>query len=96
MKILLSDGVRLSSEALFRDFDGESVILNLADESYYGLDQIGTSMWQALMEEDSLAEASTRLLDEFEVDEKKLSDDLLKLAEELVDKGILEVTKAKT
>jgi hypothetical protein len=96
MNISLSDRVRLSSEALIRDFDGESVILNLTDESYYGLDHIGTAIWKALIESDSLGDALSRLLVEFDVEEKKLTHDLLKLTGELSEKGILEVTEAKT
>jgi hypothetical protein len=33
---------------LFRELAGEAVLLNLASGTYFGLDETGTSFWQAL------------------------------------------------
>ena len=42
--------VEISPEALFQELDGETVLLNLQSERYYGLDDVGTRMWQLLAE----------------------------------------------
>jgi hypothetical protein len=89
--LLLTDGVVVSSDALFKDFDGESVILNLVDESYYGLDPAGTTMWNALTQTRSLAAACDQLMEIFDVERGVLEKDLLELADELVSRGIFDV-----
>lgn len=78
-----------SDEVLFRDFDGECVLLNLSDESYYGLDPVGTSIWTALGESATVGDAIEKLLEEFEVDRETLERDVLRLANELIAKGML-------
>jgi hypothetical protein len=87
--ISLSDNVRIAPHAMFRDFDGESVILNLADESYYGLDEFGTRMWEVLTTSDSLNNACDQLLEEFDVDRAVLQTDVVALVSELLEKKIL-------
>lgn len=58
---------QVSPDAVFRDLDGEAVILDLASGTYYGLNEVGTRIWILLAEghgEDAIAAA---LSDEYEV-----------------------------
>ena len=87
--VSLESTIKPSPEVLFRDFEGESVLLNLNDESYYGLDEVGTSMWQALTETGTVEMALERLAAEYDVEEAILRRDLLKLTNELFEKGIV-------
>ncbi len=48
MTISFSDRVEVPKHVLVRFLDNESVFLNLETEHYYGLDEIGTRMWQAV------------------------------------------------
>src|SRR3974390_1321052 len=41
-----SDRVEVAKHALVRFIEKESVLLNLDTECYYGLDEVGTRMWQ--------------------------------------------------
>jgi hypothetical protein len=53
---------RVSSDAAFRDLEGESVILDLASGTYYGLNEVGTRIWVLLDEgrdEEGIAVALT-------------------------------------
>ena len=43
-----SSRVVVPETVLFRELDGESVLLNLDTESYLGLDDVGTRMWMLL------------------------------------------------
>jgi hypothetical protein len=79
---------------LFRELGGESVVLNLVSESYFGLDEIGTDMWFALVEHSSVDAAVEPLLDRYDVDRATLERDLLGLAETLIRHGLLEPTDA--
>lgn len=55
----------VSPDVLFREVDGEAVLLNLDSETYFGLDPVGTRMWQVLTESPSLDDARTTLLAEY-------------------------------
>jgi hypothetical protein len=77
-----------------REVAGESVILNLSTESYFGLDEVGTRMWLALTGSDTIQHAYESLLTEYDVDPDILRSDLTRLIEELVSRGLLELSSS--
>lgn len=83
--------VRVPEHVLFRELDGEAVMLNLGDEAYYGLDAVGTRMWQALVTAETIGEARAKLLELYDVDAGQLEADLRELIAALVERGLLEV-----
>ena len=44
----LQDVITISPDVVFRDLDGEAVLLNLALGIYFGLNEVGTRMWNLL------------------------------------------------
>ena len=46
--ILLEHTFLLSKDAVCRDLDGEAVILDLSAGIYFGLNAVGTRMWQLI------------------------------------------------
>ncbi len=74
------------------EIGGESVFLNLNGGYYFGLDEIGTRMWNVLTHADSLQAAYETLLDEYDVDPDLLKKDLEDLVERLIEHGLLQVT----
>lgn len=82
--------MRPSENVLLRRLsDGESVILNLSDERYYGLNASGTLMWEALVEHGSVSDALASLLEIYEVDAAELRADLAQLVSELESAGLM-------
>lgn len=81
--------IKISPEVLFRELDGEAVILDLATERYYGLDEVGTRMWQLLEEHGQTAPVIAQLLAEYDVDEEKVSADLAELIDKLAEAGLI-------
>jgi hypothetical protein len=79
---------------LIRHLDGESVLLNLQTERYFGLDSTGTRMWQHLADSASIEDAYEKLLDEFEVEPVLLRSNLSELLSNLVQNGLLNVEPA--
>jgi hypothetical protein len=71
--------------------DGETVFLNLKSEGYFGLDEVGTRMWQVLTTSESVQVAYETLLAEYEVEKDQLQRDLDDLIEQLVGHGLVEV-----
>lgn len=74
-----------------RRLDDELVLLNLDSESYFGLDDVGTRMWEALSSSDSVEAGFQQLLAEYDVDETTLRADVERLLEQLVDAGLVEL-----
>ena len=80
---------RLAEGVLFQQLDRESVLLNMKTEQYFGLDPVGTRIWQLLTTKHSVEATVTTMRSEYEVDEAKLRHDVLALADRLTAKGLL-------
>ncbi len=85
----LSDKVTIHTQILARTVGDETVILDLATGTYFGLDPVGARMWQLMGEGKTLAAICDILLDEYEVTSAALAGDILRLAEELRAKGLV-------
>ena len=83
--------VTASPHVLVRAMEGESVLLNLDRESYFGLDEVGTRMWTALVESPTVDDAVRVLEAEYDVDSQALWTDLGRFLGELEDAGLVEV-----
>ena len=78
-----------AEEVLVQELDGEAVLLNLANEFYYGLDETGYRMYTIITSSDSLKAAYESLLDEFDVDPALLRRDFENLVHDLIDSGLI-------
>jgi len=91
MLVSFAQRVSVPADVLFRELEGESVILHLESESYFGLDHVGTRMWQLLTESESIQTAYEALLEEYEVEPERLRADLTTLLETLSDRGLVDI-----
>jgi hypothetical protein len=69
----------------------ESAILNLKNSVYYGMNPIGTSVWNLLKKPKSVRELRDALLDEYEVEPERCERDLFGLLEKLRSEGLINV-----
>ena len=74
---------------LIRFLGQESVLLNLNTEKYFGLDAVGTRMWQLVTSSPSIEAARIQLLEEYDVDSETLRCNLSELLEHLVENGLI-------
>lgn len=81
--------LRVPEHVLSRRAVGETVLLNLDNEQYYGLDALGTRVWQLLETGITFGQAMTTLLGEFEVDRDVLAADLTELIRTLASSGLV-------
>lgn len=91
-KINSNSVLKIPSHILFREIDGEAVILNPGTGVYYGLDPVGTRIWRLMQQHKSLSKVYAHLIDEYEVDESLCKKDVLKLADNLLKNGLIEST----
>ncbi len=87
-QISLDSSVKISDDAIFREMDGEAVILNLESGTYFGLDPVGTRIWQLLEQDGNLRIVFERMRQEFDVEPEVLERDLLRLAGQFAEKGL--------
>jgi hypothetical protein len=91
MSISFDSRVRVPEDVLLSELEGESVLLNLKTETYFGLDEMGTQMWGALTKADSIQAAYEALSEEYDVDPERLRVDLTEILEKLLNHGLLEL-----
>jgi hypothetical protein len=89
--ISFSNRVEVPAHVLTRFLTGESVLLDLEEEMYYGLDETGTRIWQVLAEASDIGGAYSQLLAEFCVEPEELHQDLSDLIVWFVDRGLLRI-----
>ena len=92
MAIGLPTRVEKVEDAAFQEMEGEMVFLEMASGEYYGIDHVGTRMWNALAECDDVESAVSRLLADFDVDEATLRTDLAVLIEKMREAGLVRVS----
>ncbi|MBZ5628073.1 MAG: PqqD family peptide modification chaperone [Acidobacteriia bacterium] len=71
--------------------DAETVILHFNKGVYFGLDEVGTSIWQKLQQPQVVGRIRDAILQEYDVDEEQCEQDVLRLLNQLHDEGLIEV-----
>ncbi|MDV3348235.1 PqqD family protein [Leptothoe sp. LEGE 181152] len=94
MQFSLDQGLSVTSHVLAQDLAGESVLLNIQTEEYFGLDDVGTHMWQTLIEKESIETAIATLQTEYDVEPTLLQHDVETLIDELLTHGLVELIAA--
>jgi coenzyme PQQ synthesis protein D (PqqD) len=91
MSFSFNQRVKLSDDVLISDLQGESVILNVNSQRYYGLDKVGTRFLTLLSNSESIEHAFANLSDEYDVESDELRGDLTDLLTELTKAGLVEI-----
>ena len=87
----LNSKVTFADTVFAQEVDGEMVLLDMNSENYFGLDAVGTDIWQAMQENTNLNEVLAVLLEQYEVEESVLKADLLAFVVKLQESGLLKV-----
>jgi hypothetical protein len=87
--VTLDAAVRPSDDCMARVLDGESVILNLQSSSYFGLDPVGTRIWQLLEQHGRLALVLEELVKEYDAPADTIARDLVELVTEMLQQGLV-------
>lgn len=85
----LNQTISLSPDVISQEVSGETVLLDLQSENYFGLDEVGTRIWQLIKETDDLQVIYKTLLSEYEVSEERLLRDLDNLLGEIAGLGLV-------
>lgn len=80
-----------ASDVLATEFGDEVVILNLRDGVYYGLEDVGTRIWQLLQQPVSVLTIREAIVAEFDVESARCERDIRLLLTDLVARRLVEI-----
>ena len=83
--------VAVSEGQVSSDLANEVAILDLKSGMYYGLNEVGSRIWQLISEPKTVGEVYETLLEEYEVEHERLEQDLIDVLQQLADRGLIEV-----
>jgi Coenzyme PQQ synthesis protein D (PqqD) len=89
----LTSRIHIPDSILSHQFEDEIVLLNLTTGVYFGLDKVGTRIWQVIQQHQPLILQTVcdTVLPEYDVAEDRFADDLLSLVVRLQEHRLLEV-----
>lgn len=76
------------------EMDDEEIILHLDSDRYYGLNDVGTLIWNLVQEERTVAEIRIEIVDEYEVEPQRCEEDIDAFLTELAEQDLIEITDA--
>jgi Coenzyme PQQ synthesis protein D (PqqD) len=88
--------VVVSPDQVSSDLGGESVILNVKSGTYFGLNEVGSRVWQLLQSQRYFCDISATLCHEYVVDAEVCDRDLLTLLKELYTAGLILVNHGES
>jgi len=89
MNFQTTDRFNISDEVLSQEVNGETVLLDLEGESYFGLNEVGTRIWQLLQDKPMVAQVLDTLSDEYDVSREQLEGDVSELLDKLAGAGLI-------
>lgn len=84
-------GVVISENVLHQPLDGESVLLDIAGGNYYGLNEVGSRIWDLMQDGHSFSSIVEILMGEYSVGEAVLLRDIRQFLTQLEDTGIISI-----
>ena len=75
--------MKANPNVVFRDLDGEAVLLDLTSGTYFGLNEVGTRVWQLVHDGHDEARIVETLAAEYEADRRVIAQDVVRLLADL-------------
>lgn len=87
--INLQTTIKRNPALVSSDIDGEKVMMSLENGEYFGLDPVGSRIWELIENPISVDKLISLLLDEFEVGEVQCNLDTIEFLNQLQEKNLL-------
>lgn len=91
MKVTENSKLRRPPDVYAREFDGETVLVDLVGGDYFGLDEVGGRAWSGFVAGKTPVELAHELCEDYRVEPEVVLKDLIDLAQSLVSKGLLAI-----
>ena len=79
------------ADLLSTTLEGNTVLMSLEQGKYYGIDSIGSRIWEFISQPRAVADVCDRLMDEFEVAGEQLVQDVLAFLNDLQNENLVKV-----
>lgn len=89
-----STTVATTDDALSTTIDNETVILHASEGKYYGLNDVGTFIWELLEEPRTIDAICTAVTEEYDVESERCKEDINEMISELAAKGLVTLSEA--
>lgn len=78
---------------LFNKIDGEVVMLSIENNKYFGMDKVGSRIWELLEKPISFKKLKGTLISEYNVSIEKCTEDSIIFLKKLLEKNLIETLK---
>lgn len=82
--------IQRRTDLLFNKIDGEVIMLSIENGEYYGMDKVGSRIWDLIEKKIKLEDLILILMDDFEVTKEQCYFDTLTFLNELKAKKLIE------
>ncbi len=87
--ITLNTTIKRNPELVSTDVDGEKVMMSIENGEYFGLDPVGSRIWEMIENPIRVESLVNLLVDEFDVTKEQCEIDTLEFLNELADKKLI-------
>jgi hypothetical protein len=88
--VSLDTRVRQHPDQVAAEADGEVLMMHIESGNYFGLNEVGSFIWNQLEEPRSIAELCAAIQGEFDVDEERCRADAIAFVQGMIDDGLME------
>ena len=89
MNLAVPEAVTIGDSVIFQQVNDEAVLLSLTTQEYYGLNDVGASMWNSLLECGELEAVVKKISSVYDADENVIRQDLHSMVRQLLELDFL-------
>jgi hypothetical protein len=89
--ISTSSVVAATKDQVSSDLAGETILLSMQSAMYYGLDEVGSRIWELVRDPIRVSEVSEAIAREYDVERLQCEADVIDFLRALETKGLIEV-----
>ncbi|MDL4838976.1 lasso peptide biosynthesis PqqD family chaperone [Aquibacillus rhizosphaerae] len=87
----LSQQVKQAEGNIVSDMNGEKVMLCVKNGKYYNLGVLGGQIWEIIKQPVSIEEVVTKLIEQYDVEQKQCEEETIAFLQQLVKEGLVEI-----
>ncbi len=92
-RAITTDSVVVATkEHVSSDLGGETIVLSLQSAMYFGVDQLGTRIWELIQEPSRVTDVRDAIVGEYDVETERCEQDLLEFLRQLAANELIEVS----
>jgi hypothetical protein len=84
------------AEPVTAEVDGEIVMMSISEGAYFGLNGVGSEIWDLLHEPMSITNLCEKLAGEYDVDEETLSRTVTHFVQQMLERRLLRLVPTET